>query len=483
MQTLDASRRRLIFFAAAAFALLLLFWSQALFLPYWQDDYYYLLDAQSARLAGESWLAPFYPAEKTNFWRPLGMESYWRFVEGELGGNVVAAHGVNVGLLILAAAAVGQFVATFVRLHSPGFDARPAAVLTFFLYGVHSSHFLPATWAAAANASISTLFSALALRSWLLTTAAAPGRAGWSPWLTILCFIFALLSRDGAIVLPVLGLLLTIWLKSRFCPSRTVWLTGGMCLAVALAWLLLRDHFTLPPHPAYATKLGINVFRNAGALLLFAFNVPFEALRFFFYVEPSGWFVAWGVACLGLQAVACLLLLRSARERLDRRGLYVLLAFFVVGCAPYYLLSVNCYPYYLSLGLIAYAMLAGIADLKRRQMAIVASLALTSSVLATLGNYPLDSPSHIGRARWAERQLVALESLHTSRPNLFSAPLVVIVEDEHRFLGFRAEGIAYRLGIPLADIVVSESKDSVAASRPALVVPRAGDVYFLGDAP
>jgi hypothetical protein len=251
-----------------------------------------------------------------------------------------------------------------------------------------------------------------------------------------------------------------------------------MCLAVTLVWLLLRDHFTTPADPAYAMRLGLNVLRNIGALALFLFNVPFEALRMFLFVTPSPWYVLWGAAAFVLQVIACVILVRSVREQLGRNGLLMLGALFMIGCVPYYLLSINCYPYYISFGLFAYAIVASMARLGRRQLATVMMLTIFSSALATLGNFFLDSPSHIGRARWVERQLITLESLSRTRPELFAAPLVVVVEDEHRYLGFRSEGLAYRLGVPLADIVVTETVDSAAVQRPVLVVPKKGNVYF-----
>lgn len=472
------NRRSRIILAAGAALLLLVFWSQALGVPFWQDDYYYLLDARHARLAGESWLAPFVPAEKTNFWRPLGMETYWRFVEGMLDGHVVAAHAVNVSLLILAAAAVGWLTATFVRLKAPDRGPFPAGVLAFWLYGVHASHFLPVAWAAAANDSIAVLFAALALRFWLVATTAEPGRGGRAALLTVLCLALALLSRDSAIVLPALGLLLTLWLKPHCRSSRLLWVTAAACIVVALVWLLLRDYFTLPAHPAYAMRFGSNLARNAAALGLFLLNVPFEALRFYFFVSPSWWYLLWGAVCLALQAAAIFLVLRGASEKLGRNGMLLLVVFFLAGCAPYFLLSVNCYPYYISLGLFAYVLAAGLARLTRRQLCAVVLLPLLSSALATLGNFHLDSPSHIGRALWAERQLGALQSLRETQPELFAAPLAVLVEDEHRFLGFRTEGIEYRLGIPVSDIVVFYPGDPVDGRRPVLVVPPEGDVFF-----
>jgi len=49
---------------------------KVLSVPYWQDDCYNLFDATKAGLAGESWLAPFLPAQETNFRRPLEIETY-----------------------------------------------------------------------------------------------------------------------------------------------------------------------------------------------------------------------------------------------------------------------------------------------------------------------------------------------------------------------------------------------------------------------
>ncbi|MDW7710841.1 MAG: hypothetical protein SCH98_10225 [Deferrisomatales bacterium] len=473
---MEGLRRPLLFLCVGGF--LALFWSQALHVPFWQDDYYFLLDAQRARLAGEPWHAAFFPEAKVPWWRPLGERTYWRFVEGPLGGTARAAHVANILLLLAASAAVGWFVSTFVSRRVPEHDAGLAGLLAALLYGVHSAHFLPAAWASAANASLGVLFSALALRFWLVVTTSWGRRAAAAGVGAVVCFVLALLSRDIAFVLPALGLLLTLWLRPRYRPSAAAAVVGVLCVGTALIWLQLRSHFTLPADPAYEFQYGVNLLRNAAALVLFVFNVPFEALRFFFFVRPSFGAAAWGLASFLLQAGALILLIRGAREHLRGRELAGLAAFYVLGCAPYFPLSINCYPYYTSIGLLAYAIAAGLAVQGGRRVPQVLLLAILSSTLATLGNFFLDSPSHIGRARWAERQLVRLEAVREARPELFAAPLVVVVEDEHRFLGFRAEGLAYRLGIDLADIQVAGREEPVTGRRPALVVPREGDVKF-----
>jgi hypothetical protein len=478
LQSSALEKNRPLFLALCAGVFLVIFWSQAIHVPFWQDDYYFLLDAQRARLAGEPWYLPFFPETKVPWWRPLGEKTYWRFVESVLAGNVQAAHVTNILLLIASAAGVGWLVSTLIAFRVPGQDSTIAGILAALLYGVHSSHFIPAAWASAANASLSVLFAALTLRFWLVVMTAESRRAIFAAPLVVLFFAMALLSRDIAFVLPALGLLLILWLRSCCRNAAITWGTGVLSVGLAFVWLLLRSHFTLPSDSAYEFQFGLNILRNAVALLLFVFNVPFEALRFFFFVKPSFAIAAWGVFCFLLQTGAFILLLREAREYLRGKDFVWLWVFFVLGCAPYFLLSVNCYPYYTAIGLFAYALIVGFAALRGRMLPQILLLAILSSTAATLGNYFFDSPSHIGRAHWAERQLVRLEAMREVQPDLFAPPLVLVVEDEHRFLGFRAEGIAFRLGIDLGTIEWFEADDPAVGGRTVLVVPPEGDVYF-----
>ncbi len=469
-------RPLLIAFIAAAF--LSVFWLQVINVPYWQDDYTYLLDARKARLEARSWLYPFLPETKVSFWRPLSTETYWRFVETFLSGNVRAAHLSNVLLLVLSASAVGWFVVTLLRLLAPERDAVLPGVVAAFLYGVHASHFLPVAWIAAANDSICVVFSALALRFWLVVSAAEKKNRVFAVAMLFLCLVMALLSRDVAFVLPVLGFLLTVWLWRHQKPSVTALTAGVFCAVVSLMWLMARQHFTMTADPAYELRFTGNVIRNAICLVLFFFNTPFEALRYFFLVGPSATFALWGVACFLLQATVLVMMRHALRGRWVGRDSIALASFFIVGCAPFFFLSRNCYPYYISIGLIAYAVLAGLFVQRGGLLPAVLLLAVASSSLSTLGNYFLDAPSHIGRAKWAERQLVRMKALHDAQPGLFSGPLHVMVEDRHKFLGFGVDGLAYRIGLDPGQIMVHGPEDSSATGGDALVVPCKGDVFL-----
>ncbi len=470
--------RRFLLLVLCAAGFLVLFWSQTLNVPYWQDDYNFLLDAREARLAHKPWYSSFFPETKVGFWRPLGFGTYWRFVETVLGGNAQAAHVTNIVLLIFSAAAVGWFVSTLLDRLYPGKDSVTAGLGAAFLYGIHSSHFLPVAWAAAANDSICVLFSALTLRFWIVVSAANSRRDVLAAPLVVIFFVMALLSRDIAFVLPALGLLISLWLTSQYKPKVTAWVVGLLCIVIALVWLQLRNYFTSTVSEAYIFRFGVNIIRNTFCMVLFFFNTPFEALRYFFYVKASFGTALWGCSCFVLQVGAFGMMLRGAREQLGKKGIIILGAFFVIGCAPFFLLNVNCYPYYISIGLFVYAIIAGLAALRGRLVPAVLFFEVLSSTISTLGNYFLDSTSHIGRAVWAERQLVRLEAMRDVQPRLFSRPIPVLVEDDHKFQGFTSAGLAYRLGLEVDSIKVLTQGSQEEGKRAVLVVPKQGDVYF-----
>src|SRR6185436_3379483 len=93
----------------AAAALLILFWLPATSVPFWQDDYNFLLAARNARAAPSAtpWLTIFQPDPGQQLWRPISVGLWWRFIEGALGGDARFAHVAGILLLVLASAAVG----------------------------------------------------------------------------------------------------------------------------------------------------------------------------------------------------------------------------------------------------------------------------------------------------------------------------------------------------------------------------------------
>ena len=114
------------------------------------------------------------------------------------------------------------------------------------------------------------------------------------------------------------------------------------------------------------------------------------------------------------------------------------------------------------------ALARGIVDTPRAP--VVAALIAVSSWIAVEGTRRLDHPGLIGRARWAEATLQALE--RQSPPAL---PLHVSVADEQRFYAIGAWGLAWRLGIPLQSIGIARK---CPATGPCLVIDDQGVVRW-----
>ncbi len=64
------------------------------------------------------------------------------------------------------------------------------------------------------------------------------------------------------------------------------------------------------------------------------------------------------------------------------------------------------------------------------------------------------------------------------QPRLFSRPIPVLVEDDHKFQGFTSAGLAYRLGLEVDSIKVLTQGSQEEGKGAVLVVPKQGDVYF-----
>ena len=460
-------------------ALLFLFWLPAVNVPFWQDDYEFLLAARNALTEsdGASKFSTLAPDSDQQLWRPIGVGAWWLFVEGALGANARAAHFASIVLLVLSALAVGWLattVAEFAVSASPGLRTPDiVGAIAALLYGIHSSHFLPVAWVSAAADSIAVLFGALSLRYWIVGY--ARGQIGALAG-SVFFLVLALLSRENAVVLPLLGLLLSIWVTSPNGRARRLSiLFGTLAFAVTIGWAVLRTIYTAAPAPAYAFELGANVLRNAASLAFFAANGPRESLRFLLQ-QPSPLIAAWATATVIAQVPAVALLLRS---RPGSRTLAILAAFFAIACLPYLFVSRNSYEYYVTFGLRSYAMLIALALPRLRSPVPIVLLSLLSSALAVAGSYRLEYPALIARAKWGERQLQLMQEFRARDPRIATGRVYVRVENVARFQAFGAAGIAYRLGIDRRRIAGLSPNDPLPSGGPIIVVPPSGDVYVL----
>ena len=449
---------------------------QSLYIPFWQDDYFFLVKSQKVRIENTSWLTPFFPTERNQFWRPLGINSYWRFIETFLAGNVQIAHLMNVFLHCLSSIVVGWFSFTLIKLLVPTKDHLFAGILATFLYSIHASHILPVIWVSAANSSLNIIFSTLMLTFWLKALI-ANSIIQETLFLisTIISFILALLCKEISVVLPVLILLLSLYISKEYKYSIRIKIFFIVYIFIALTWIIIRENITNPPHEAYELKFGINVLRNTVSLILYFFNTPREALRFLI-LDTSLGIVIWAFLSFVLQFISFSLFFYSSWGELKTKGTMMIIFFFIVGCAPYFFFNWNSYAYYIEIGLLAYAIVIALSIHKTKIVLIASLLAITSSIISWTGNYFLEYPAIISRAFWAEEQLINIEKSCESKPLLCSGKLFLSVENEHKFLSFDIYGLIYRIGFMEENMTFL--KNELSTTHPILVIPSQGNVYF-----
>jgi hypothetical protein len=447
----DAGRPWLAVFSLAVAAVVL--WLPALHTPFWGDDYLFLEDAFRARLTHEPWWSPFWPDVRYQFWRPLGHETYWRFVEGALGSDPWAAHLTSLGLWFLGCLSVGLVGASLARaLRWDG--ANTTGALAAAIYGVLALHFTPIHWTSSADSLLIVIFTALALAAWTASPMSTPGvRALLSVSISTLQLL-ALFSKESAAVIPLLMLCVSTLAWPRCRPGRPEVTAWTACVVLILAWLVVRGRFVFPPPPQYALAIE-GVPRNIASLVAWSLNVPREALRMVILGSRAEG-VLWALAAALPMAALVWVAGWTLSKRMSPAQGAALAGFALVGYAPYLFLSWQSYEYYAQVAAIVPAVfLARAAMLSRRTTAALALLVL-SSFIAVEGSRWVAYPGLIARARTGEEQLVKLVAREILEPVVpgVSAPLLISVLNAHEFYAIGSTGLAWRLARDQSDIAI-----------------------------
>ena len=427
-------------------------WLPAQTTPFWGDDYVFLSDAHAANMRGMPWWTPFWPEVQFKFWRPLSQETFWRLVDKLLAGDPRAAHILNLGLLILAACSVGVLGVILARTCEWP-SAFWTGTLGALVYGSLSLHILPVHWISAANSSILVMWSALCLAAWLV--APQSNRISrivlWG--LIPVLLIAALLSKESAVLLPLLMLVLTLFVGPRARPGAAEWVVWFACSIIIAIWLALRSRFTTTADAEYALFFGPNLVRNALSLVAWLLNIPREGIRMVLSAEavPA---IAWTTAVLFPMLIAWAIAFRSLSQEINRQQTLAAIAFVTLAYAPYLPLAWNSYAYYAAIAAILPALLLARGLILSRFTLVGTLLIGISSLIAVEGTRWLDHPGLIGRARWANVTLSDLEK------ETITPPLFVLPADHQRFYAIGAAGLAWRLGLNPQDVhVVSSCPD------------------------
>lgn len=428
-------------------AVAVLIYIPSLFTPYWGDDYVFLQQARFSRLNSDSWLLPFHSASQLGFWRPLSMDSYFRLLETYLASNAFYAHAANFFLWMLASAGVGLFAWTFAGAMKWS-NRNWLGVMAAGVYGINGVHFLPVHWVAAVNSSILVFWTSLALCVWV--------SAPQSSFRVRLCLcvllpviqLLALLSKESAILIPILLLALSSFGWPHFKLSR--WEIGSwiLCVITCVVWFYFDRKFSGAHPDGYGLKIGANLLRNSLSLSAWLLNIPRESLRLMLTGrEFVG--LAWALAVAIPMSGFIYLSLVTLRLSIFQSS--ALLLFVGFAYAPYFLLAGQSYEYYAAVALIfpVVVLTHGLATSDKKLLAVM--LLIISSALSIQISRMLDYPSLLGRAEWGEKQLQRLE-----QHGVVSAPVLVQIDNHHRFYAIGVAGLSWRLGVPMSKVYVGD---------------------------
>lgn len=449
----------------------LFLWVPAINAPFWQDDYFYIFNANIAIGANEPFWASLWPQNAPNSWnwRPLSQEMYWRFVMAGLNADPKLAHLFNVLLLYCAASSFGLFSYAYSRL-AKWPEPTWIAILCAGLYAVAQFNFMPVYWVSAANGSILAALTFLALLTFLrFEQADSAWQRAQLGMVLLVISVISLLVKESAVLLP--GLCFLVWasLGYRWNYRRALL---GLLLAFVVAtgvWWGLRSSFVLPTPPEYGLRFSFNVIRNLVAQVAWIINIPRESIRLV-SVGQFGLAFLW-IAVTAIPVLLALFYVFSSSKFLfGKRKVLLALLFAVMAYSPYYFFGWNSYEYYASIsaGILIVLFSRGIFSARYPLLPVL--LVVFSSFIGVVGNQVVGYPALIARAQWAEETLSGLEKVN------IKLPLVVSVSDEHRFSAIRLEGLVWRLRIP-ADQVAFDSECSAKFSQ-RLEVNNIGGVYL-----
>jgi tetratricopeptide (TPR) repeat protein len=200
------------------------------------------------------------------YYRPLTSLSFW--LDRTLWGlNPTGFHITNIILNALAAAAVTLVI--WELLHSGVW-----ALLGGLLFAVHSSHVESAAFVAGRTDLLAGLFVGLAAFG-LLRYLRKHGRWWWL--LAVGAYCLAVLSKETALLFPLLVVLAPLLLRRRY--DRQYWVLVILAVAAAAGYLLLRSRvqpLALPPAGPVPFTQRLTDIANTVGLYLRMFFYPFE---------------------------------------------------------------------------------------------------------------------------------------------------------------------------------------------------------------
>ncbi len=378
-----------------------------------QDDWFHLSISQATTFT--EFLNFFNPAQVSwIFFRPLSTQvPYW--LASSLFPLSSAPYFLHSLMLCLHLA--NAYLAT--RIARP-FLSDSLAFTLGIIYAIAPLHFLSLFYIGAIQQLISTLFSLIAIHYFLISKAR-------SQWILGILTLSALLSKELALRLPLILLVLSYLKDHRIWP--TIKRVIGP-LVVTVLYFALR--YFVGTHSASEYEVVLGIGTSLATLMwygLFLLGFPESILgyglargrvdffSFFTQSGPLAWLIAGGSLLILVLAVSRLLTLIKSRAW---SSLVILPALSVLSILPIIFLPTHRYPHYLDLALLGMGiwLLQGVTKITH-----LVKIGLTLVCLSMLTSIAVESHTH-----WTIKRAVVSKQIisQLSQPGACSQPEGVV---------------------------------------------------------
>ncbi len=326
---------------------IILFYGHSLRYGFSQDDWYFLLISQASSLKEVVQFFSPWHQQGFAFFRPLGTQLYY-FLFVASAGLENAPYLMHVFMLLIHT--TSAYLA-FSLLHKITKD-RVLSVWIGVLYASSSAHFLSLFYIAATQQLLSAMLGLLVLNALL----------DRRPRVAALWMIPALLSKESAIVVPVIAALI-LQLQYRYGIKKIAWRLAPTA-AIITIYLLVRMAAGIVVQSEYHPDFSLKLVSTLRWYYFFGYGAPEELMHyaspglfinFWRYIRDLGplaiisTFTTIVLTLTGMVVMLCSLI---AGTGISRRHLILYILWWLTGIGLIMWYPDHRYPHYLDLALI-----------------------------------------------------------------------------------------------------------------------------------
>ena len=352
-----------------------------------QDDWYFLSISVANNISDV--LNFFNPWSQSGFafYRPLGTQLYYYLSRLMLGLDS-APVGMHIFMLIIQSLSAYNVYRLVGKLTK---DSR-LAILSGIIYASSSAHFLSLYYIAATQQLLAALFSLLAINDYL----------DHKKWRSSFFFLLALLSKEVAVVAPVVMVLSEMRITGKFNLKKILQSMMPVAIVGAL-YVALRLTGGLTTQSEYQLIVNGSVLSTLRWYYLFGYGAPEELVRYGLprlainltgFIRDYGWqgiVTSVGPLLLGLYTLVRL------------KGRWIYLGWWLLALMPVIFLKDHRYPHYVDLALIPAILLLLENQSKRAQLFLSGILIAISLVTINLS----------ASTHWTTKRATQAESAQT----------------------------------------------------------------------